>query len=540
MNSHEDEFDYGRGKRSSLDNFSLSRYWQKGYGVDRFSPAYITSCHSTAPQAVFKIISFGKGLSSVKGMLEYVNYRPGKKIHPTDLDDFDKIITDENGDHYEANAQEFYTESGEVLKGKEDINDLYKTWSDEFRLQGSGRGEQRHLTHMLLSADVEPLQRNANNVLAAAQKTLWEEFGQFGFEYTYVLHTDTENPHVHCILKNYNNHSKKKLRLDRHDLLRIRTEFGNQLTDRGLKKHIATLRRDRPETLLRVQDVISKIKNQEKLIRSTVNESAFYQRKSQLNAQLTKQIKIHNYSGLSIKFDSGVDQLKIIANKPGAHVEKILKHLAFDLGSKSFKLGLDETATINITDIQDLSLEQRKLAKTKFENLLKEKEFQQDKKLTKKVRDVWPQYQSALIRINRSIKWIKKSKQLSALQKQDTLVDLKEIKRKLLNNYDINEIKSAHLIVSGRIGAAAAKEMLHIEDRNMDGKEFKKRYVGLQAYVKQQKDQLKEQIKTYKDKGDQEIVKQLKGLRTAKGHKEYIAAQSKVKRKVLERRSPTI
>lgn len=532
-----EEFEYGKGRRSGLDSFSLNRYWQKGYGIDRFSPAYITNCYSTAPQAVFKIISFSKGDGSAKAMLEYVVFRQGKKVEIKDLDNFDNMIKDADGNYYEASAQEFYTESGEVLSGKNDISELHEAWSAEFRKKGSGRGEQRHLTHMLLSANVEPHQRNANSVFAAAQKTLWEEFGRFGFEYIYVLHTDTEQPHVHCILKNNNNRTKRKLRLDRHDLLRIRTEFGTQLTDRGLKKHIATLRRDRPATLLRVQDVISKIKKQKKLIKDTVNQSDFYKRPSRWSAQLNKQVKQHDYSELSISFDSSNEnQIKIIANKRGAHVEKLLKRLAFKLDSKSFNVCIDDTASINIHDIDNLSIEQRKSAALDFKKMADNALLKQNQKLIKKTKDVLPQYQSLLIRANRSIAWIKKNKLLTSTQKQATIKELAEVKNKLLNNYDIDNMRDVHLLISGRIGSSAAKEMLHIEKHKLNAKEFLKRYLSLQAYVDKQKEELQEKIKTYKKTGDKDMVVALKGLETAKGKRKYIKAQKRITKQVLDKR----
>ena len=73
-----------------------------------------------------------------------------------------------------------------------------------------------------------------------------------------TLHKDTDNPHVHIILNNYNTKTSRKLRLDKHDFLRIRSEFAQDLTKQGLKRHIATLRRDRPGVLHRVEESISK------------------------------------------------------------------------------------------------------------------------------------------------------------------------------------------------------------------------------------------------------------------------------------------
>lgn len=97
---------------------------------------------------------------------------------------------------------------------------------------------------MILSADVEPTEMNYQKVLAAAQKTAWQQFGQLSYEYQLVPHKDTNNPHVHIVINNYNRHTNRKLSLDKQDFLRIRSNFAEGLTKLKLKRHIVTLKRD--------------------------------------------------------------------------------------------------------------------------------------------------------------------------------------------------------------------------------------------------------------------------------------------------------
>jgi hypothetical protein len=111
-----------------------------------------------------------------------------------------------------------------------DISEMLDEWNVDFKDKGSGKGEQRHFTHMLLSANVDTTEVNYQKVLDTARQTAWQQFGQLGYEYKLVLHRDTDNPHVHIVLNNYNKVTNKKLRLDRHDLFTIRSSFADNLS----------------------------------------------------------------------------------------------------------------------------------------------------------------------------------------------------------------------------------------------------------------------------------------------------------------------
>ena len=296
----EDEFKLGRPVRLR-DDYELRRSWQKGYDMLRLSPGYVANLYRKDPQAVFKVVSFGRGIAA-KSIMEYVNTREGVE-------------------------QTFYSESAEVLKGQADIDALYHEWSQDFRKKGSGRGEQRHVTHMLLSADVAAGERNAQRVLDAARETLWHEYGQSGYEYIFVLHQDTEHPHVHVVLKNYNRQTQRKLSIDRHDLLRVRGEFAEQLTKRRLRRHIATLRRDRPAVLHRVENNLQQIRGQKRRMDHLLDNCVFINTKTQLNAQLSKKLgRLYDYENAAIEIDeSHTSNIKLISNQQGKPFEDILK-----------------------------------------------------------------------------------------------------------------------------------------------------------------------------------------------------------------------
>lgn len=169
----EDELKIGKGRKVA-DHFSLSRAWQRGYPSSRLqSSNYISSCYSTAPQAVFKIISYGGGKKNLHNLVEYLIERKEGRV---EMEGSDGLIMED-----------------------EDIAEMLEEWRQDFKDKGSGKGAQRHFTHMLLSADVEPTEDNYQRVLETARETAFTQFGQLGYEYKMVLHRDTDNPPCsHC------------------------------------------------------------------------------------------------------------------------------------------------------------------------------------------------------------------------------------------------------------------------------------------------------------------------------------------------------
>ena len=259
----EDELKIGKGRRVA-DHFSLSRAWQRGYPSSRLqSPRYVASCYSTAPQAVFKIISYGSRKKNLSNLVEYLIEREEGR---TEMEGSDGLIM-----------------------GGGDIADMLEEWSKDFKTSGSGKGKQRHFTHMLLSADVEPTEDNHQRVLETARETAFTQFGQLGYEYKLVLHRDTDNPHVHIVLNNYNKVTHKKLRLDRHDLFRIRSNFADNLSKNGLRTHISTLRQDRPEFLHRVTNELERLNKGITDLESLLVNCAYLKRSNRLDAVLNKQ-----------------------------------------------------------------------------------------------------------------------------------------------------------------------------------------------------------------------------------------------------------
>lgn len=208
------------------------------------SKVYHQSLRSRAPQAVVKVISFGHSAHRAKAQVMYVG-RVGKDGQELELEDQDSRLH----------------------KGKAEVEALMREWGQDFeRKQYGSKGAPRHTTHIMLSALARNDHLSTAKVIAAAREFLQKQFGELGYEYVFVMHRDTEHPHVHVVVKNQNRELGNKLRLGPKELFHLRTEFANELKEQGIE-HVATLRRDRHQVLEKVASGIERLKQGEKWYR---------------------------------------------------------------------------------------------------------------------------------------------------------------------------------------------------------------------------------------------------------------------------------
>lgn len=204
------------------------------------NPNYQAQVASKKPQAILKVASFAKG-SKARTLMQYVT-RVGK--------DSDAELG-------------FSTQDGDLLKGAEAVESLYEEWSKDFeRKKRGGKREPRHVTHIILSADTDNSEKSAMKVNFAATDFLDEYLQEQGFEYLYVTHRDTDKPHVHVVVKNYNKLTGKKLHLSKEATFHMRQQWVKALEGRGVEA-VATLRRDRVQVLENVANGIEDIKQKE-------------------------------------------------------------------------------------------------------------------------------------------------------------------------------------------------------------------------------------------------------------------------------------
>jgi hypothetical protein len=446
--SQEDEFKIGKGRKVA-DHFSLSRAWQRGYPSSRLqSSRYVASCYSTSPQAVFKIISYGGGKKNLHHLVEYLIEREEGRV---EMESSDGLIMD-----------------------NEDLADMLEEWQGDFKDKGSGKGAQRHFTHMLLSADVEPTEDNYQSVLETARQTAFAQFGQLGYEYKMVLHRDTDNPHVHLVLNNYNKVTHKKLRLDRHDLFRIRSHFADHLSKNGLKTHIATLRQDRPEFLHRVTNELARLNKGVADLDSLLVNCAYLKRSNRLDAVLNKKIEpIHGFGfnadiKLDFDFSRGYVQLSVKGVK-NREINSALQQIAYrQLNARSFGLARDGSATLTIKDIKELSPEVQKTVRNQFNSLIRQKI---EKQMAGRSGDGLTKYKYLLKQTDSMLRKVGANKQLSLNQKSAALKELKGIREKIIKGFNLKEIEKGAQLAKSEAAIKVYKELDDI-DTKLGGKDY--------------------------------------------------------------------
>lgn len=243
------EIDHGRGKlraendRGSMRNALSAGALQVLPPMLRFSSAsYTKACQSKAPQALVKVVSHARGVS-VRRTMEYIA-RDG--------------------------AERLENESGERLQGKEDIKKEWTDWREDFeRAKPGTKRPPRHATHIILSAKCENTDKNARRLESAARQFLHDRFAAQGYQYVWSVHRDTQNPHVHVVLKNHNRELNRKIRIDKPDLAAMRQEFANHLSLRGIEQ-VAVRRMDRVQTAEAVVKGVERIKQDRTWYRATL------------------------------------------------------------------------------------------------------------------------------------------------------------------------------------------------------------------------------------------------------------------------------
>jgi len=232
------------------------------------SPGYIKQVTSGKPEAMMKVVSFARG-HRVGNVMNY--------IARTEKEDQEELALED--------------QHGVLIEGKEEISELRNEWSTDFerakprtdeqikaekaykqkkaeweKLGKQGKpprkpkGAPRHATHFILSANAPNDKRTSVLVQDAARDVLSKTFGKAGYEYVFVTHNDTKNPHVHVVMKNHNQLLNKKLRLDKNDLANIRVQFAKSLEARGIEQ-AATMRRDRTNTYEKILSGVERTNN---------------------------------------------------------------------------------------------------------------------------------------------------------------------------------------------------------------------------------------------------------------------------------------
>jgi len=266
------------------------------------SPSYVKNATSGKAEAVVKITSFARG-ASVKTLMEYIARTNDKEKDDVVLEDEMGVqLRDKNeiGETYDSWSEDFQRAKRrtpeQLAAAKKYETDLAK-WKEtkEGKKPRAPKGAARDGTHIVLHAKAANDPRTGMRVEDAARETLRDLYGDKGYEYVFALHQDTEHPHVHVVMKNKNNMTGKKLRIDKEGIFQLRQAFAKNLQERGIEQ-VATLRRDRPETMKKVARGIEKFrpdnhnKHQKKRLGVAKNKPVSSSIKRKIVDQLKKSV----------------------------------------------------------------------------------------------------------------------------------------------------------------------------------------------------------------------------------------------------------
>jgi type IV secretion system T-DNA border endonuclease VirD2 len=150
-------------------------------------------------QSILKISGYGKGICKILAHLNYITRRGTLAIEDQD---------------------------GLLLCSCEEQEELIKSWSFDF----GANAHSRDTVHLVLST---PPGSSPQYTRDAAKSFLAEVFASTGHQYLFVMHTDTDHPHVHVVIKLMSD-SGKKLNPRKAYLQEIRSQFAAKCRQYGI------------------------------------------------------------------------------------------------------------------------------------------------------------------------------------------------------------------------------------------------------------------------------------------------------------------
>jgi hypothetical protein len=175
-------------------------------------------------QAVVKVSSYSKSSGRAKAHLDYIS-RNGK----LDLED----------------------PFGNQLTDRDEIKDLVDSWSAD----SDNRKNSRLTANVVLSA---PEGSDRADVKQSVREFARERFMD-NHDYLFATHDDTDNPHVHLVVK-MRGYNGEKLRLGKKELHDMRKQFAEKLRENGIDVD-ATYRSERGVVRKPERQVVRNIKS---------------------------------------------------------------------------------------------------------------------------------------------------------------------------------------------------------------------------------------------------------------------------------------
>lgn len=189
---------------------------------------YKVSYYSGIPKpVVFKII---KSIDKATGKTNRnVGYATMKALEYIANDKEELENTKQTNNVEDSQTMHLETDDGRVLRTKQEIYNFYKEWESTFTDRKNGKDFE----HFILSTK-ESAGKTDKQITDAARDVLRKKFGDEGYNYAFNLHRNTENVHVHTIMRVHNSTKDKRLDIKKDDIDKVKDTFASELRSRGL------------------------------------------------------------------------------------------------------------------------------------------------------------------------------------------------------------------------------------------------------------------------------------------------------------------
>ena len=165
---------------------------------------------------------FSESAKSSQAIMKVINHHG--RVH-----DLLKYVTDEKRTGGDEHIYDFI---GTTLS-RERLKEIESFWHK--RNKQDTRINARHSTHFVFSIKEKPSRKNIEILRSAMARVGLKHFEAEGYDYIFVIHTNTPHLHAHLVLHNKNIITGKKIRLSRYaSLFALRKDFADRLREKGL------------------------------------------------------------------------------------------------------------------------------------------------------------------------------------------------------------------------------------------------------------------------------------------------------------------
>lgn len=219
-----------------------------------------------------------------------------------------------------------YDKNNKIVATKEDMKQVSDDWFN-FKYKKKNEEISRHIVFSIGGKE------DKEKVLNMSAKFFENEFKIKGFDYVYAPHYDTDNDHIHLLIRKRSDLGRN-LTIYKKDLTKIRKNYSQELKNINIIRDVS-LRVENQQTLDNIQNQSDFITNQNNIYQSKLtkgNKENFnaYQYKSTISAILEEQINFltienHLKEHLKVEDQSLIHKIQALSRKKG--VKYIINNL---------------------------------------------------------------------------------------------------------------------------------------------------------------------------------------------------------------------